>query len=46
MQIFGTSINVELGGFRVRFSFGLDDRAPDALTRVEDMPRLELTTRD
>jgi hypothetical protein len=46
MQIFGTSINLELGSFRVRLSFGLDDRTPETLTRVEDMPRLELTTSD
>lgn len=44
MQLFGTSFNMDLGSFRLRFSFGLDDRCSEsAQTRVEDMPRLELT---
>lgn len=47
MQIFGTSINLELGCLRLRWSFALDDRATDgSLTRIEDMPRLELTKQD
>lgn len=43
MQIFGTSFNMDLGSFRLRLSFGLDDRGPEPVgTRVEDLPRLEL----
>ena len=43
MQLFGTSINIELGNMRFHFSVGLDDRtAPPGGVRVEDLPRLEL----
>jgi len=45
MQLFGTTFNMDLGSFRLRIAFGLDDRSADVSpTRVEDMPRLELTT--
>lgn len=44
MQLFGTTFNMDLGSIRLRISFGLDDRSADAgPTRVEDLPRLELT---
>jgi hypothetical protein len=44
MQLFGTSLNLEVGPLRLRLSFGLDDRTAEAaVTRVEDMPRLEFT---
>jgi hypothetical protein len=44
MQIFGASFNLELGGLRLRLSFGIDERDPDPqITRIEDLPRFELS---
>ena len=47
MQFFATSVNIDLGSLRLRFSIGLDQREPDApAVRVEDLPRLSLPTRN
>lgn len=47
MRLFGTSIHLELGNLRLQWSIALDDRAADgSFTRVEDLPKLELTKRD
>jgi hypothetical protein len=42
VQLFGTSLHLDLGNLRLRLSFSLDDCADAAHTRVEDLPRLEL----
>jgi hypothetical protein len=46
MRLFGTSIHLELGNLRLAWSVALDDRAEGVPTRIEDLPRLELTKRD
>lgn len=46
MRLFGTSIHLELGNWRLQWSVSLEDRNDPAHTRVEDLPRLELTKRD
>jgi hypothetical protein len=44
MQLFGTSFNLDLGGLRLRLSFGIEERDPNLqVTRIEELPRLELS---
>ena len=44
MQLFATSLNVDLGAFRLRITIGLDERDREpASVSLEAMPRLELT---
>jgi hypothetical protein len=46
MRLFGTSFHLDLGNLRLQWSIALDDRGDIAYTRVEDLPKLELTKRD
>jgi len=46
VQLFGTTVHLDLGRLRLRIAIGLDERLPDAPpTRIEDMPRFEVGSR-